>query len=90
MKFFEKIVLTLDIETDPDVLVQIYRLEFAEAKEVAGMLNELIGGTSKDDGGAPASKDKSAGAGTSKALRDYIASRPKSDTEQASKIGELS
>ncbi|MBL7114271.1 MAG: type II secretion system secretin GspD [Kiritimatiellae bacterium] len=94
MNFFEKIVLTLDIATDPDVLVEVYRLEYADAKDVAGMLNDLIGAAgSKDDANAPAgaAKNTAANDSRSKALRDYIAKRPQSaGGDQASKVGELS
>lgn len=43
MSVFEKLIAVLDVATAPDVVVKVFRLEFAEAKTVAGMLNELIG-----------------------------------------------
>ena len=46
MNFFDKIITVLDIETDPDVKATVRRLEFAEAEEVASMLNDLIGNAS--------------------------------------------
>ena len=43
MKFFVQVVTALDVATAPDVAVEIIRLEFADAEEVASMLNALIG-----------------------------------------------
>ncbi len=55
MKFFDKIIDVLDVQvqTVPDVIVNVFRLEYATAKDVATMLNDLIGNTQKND-----SKDK--------------------------------
>jgi type II secretion system protein D len=51
MDFFDKIITVLDIETAPDVKVEVRRLEFADAEEVSTMLNDLIGNATakKDD-----------------------------------------
>ncbi len=46
MAFFDKIIDVLDIETTPDVKVEVQRLEFADAEDVASMLNDLIGNAS--------------------------------------------
>ncbi len=46
MNFFDKIITVLDIETTPEVKVEVRRLEFADAEEVAQMLNDLIGNSS--------------------------------------------
>ena len=43
MKFFEQIVTALDVATAPDVAIEVIRLEFADAEEVASMINALIG-----------------------------------------------
>ena len=78
MSFFEKIIKVLDVETSPDVLVRIFRLEFAEAEKIAGMLNDLIGAASPDDKSAttPADGDGDAGeTGGGTALRDYVERR---------------
>jgi len=91
MSFFEKIVAVLDIETSPDVEVKVVRLEFAQAKEIAGMLNDLIGANDKDDvptappGGAD-SPDRS------QALDAYVKSLKKADAvaNKKSSVGELS
>lgn len=49
MKIFNKIVDVLDVETAPEVEVRVFRLEFSEAKNIAQMLNELIGAATKQD-----------------------------------------
>lgn len=61
MAFFDKIISVLDVETAPDVIVEVFRLEYAQVKDtdgakgVASMLNELIGNPKKEEGGnAPA------------------------------------
>lgn len=46
MRFFEQVVSALDVPTAPDVGVEVIRLEYADAEEVASMLNALIGAAS--------------------------------------------
>ena len=46
MRFFEQVVAALDVPTAPDVAVEVIRLEYADAEEVASMLNALIGAAS--------------------------------------------
>ena len=52
--FFEKVIKQLDVETTPDTVVKVYRLKYAEADEVADMINDLIGN-------APSSKSSTKG-----------------------------
>ncbi len=94
MAFFEKIVAVLDVETAPDVTVKVIRLEFAEAKEIAKMLNDLIGATDKADApAAAAAASAPADSGSeAKALRDYVASLKDAQPsgKKKSSVGELS
>ena len=46
MRFLEDVVAALDVPTAPDVSVKVLRLEYADAEEVATMLNALIGAAS--------------------------------------------
>ncbi len=46
MDFFDKVIETLDVETEPEFKVEVVRLKYAEAEDVESMLNDLIGGTS--------------------------------------------
>ena len=67
MNFFDRIITVLDIETLPDVKVEVMRLEFADAEEVSTMLNDLIGNvTSKKDDKAPVGAAKGTAASGSK------------------------
>ena len=43
MDFFDKVITTLDVETTPEVSVEVIRLEYADAEDVEKMLNDLIG-----------------------------------------------
>ncbi len=100
MNFFERIISVLDIETSPDVKVEVQRLEFADAEEVSTMLNDLIGNaTSKKDDAAPAGAPKGAADTPSRSttLAEAVAARasrtaaaaPGGDSG-ASKLGQLS
>ena len=52
MAFFDKIINVLDVETAPDIMVEVIRLEYALSKDVATMINDLIGNVKKDDAAA--------------------------------------
>ncbi len=53
MAFFDRLITVLDVETAPDVTVEVIRLEHADAEEVAKMINDLIGNAAKKDDAAP-------------------------------------
>jgi general secretion pathway protein D len=42
-KFFDKIVEVLDVSVDPEVIVEVVALQFADAEETASLLNDFIG-----------------------------------------------
>jgi len=97
MKFFDRIVSVLDVETAPEVEVRVFRLEFATAKEIASMLNELIGVvSSKQEAPKVAQPGGATPEGTdsrSTALREIeqrIAAAAQPAGAGKSKIGELS
>ena len=46
MNFFDGVIKSLDVETTPEMEVQMIRLKYAEAKDVESMLNGLIGASS--------------------------------------------
>lgn len=100
IKFFENIINVLDVETAPDVTVEVMRLEHADAEEVAKMINDLIGNaTRKDDaptvaGGAAAGGETRAQplAEAAEARRRAAASRTGTQQSEGSgttKVGEL-
>ncbi len=92
MVFFEKIVSVLDVETDPDVLVKVLKLEYAEADTVAKTLNTLIGEGKDDRRQVSGEAQGDEEGGRTAALREYVKSleRQRTDGEGKSKIGELS
>jgi len=59
MKFFEQVVAALDVGTAPDVTIEVIRLEFADAEEVASMLNALIGAAASPSSKSSAAKKTS-------------------------------
>ena len=46
MAFFDTIIKQMDVETTPDVKVEVIRLKYADAEEVSDMINDLIGNAS--------------------------------------------
>ncbi|MDK2963343.1 MAG: ral secretion pathway protein [Verrucomicrobiota bacterium] len=42
-EFFDNIINVLDVPVDPAVVVETVNLEYAEANEIAGILNEFVG-----------------------------------------------
>ena len=92
-RFFEKIIEVLDKGTDPDVVVQIIRLEYADAENVAATLNTLIGQDKSKDAApaAPRKEDDKETEARVAGLREYV-ERLRSAAPQeegVSKIGEL-
>jgi general secretion pathway protein D len=77
MEFFNKIVQAIDIGVEPDVAVKVFRLEFADATEVEGMLNKLIG----------AAKD--APAGGAQPTRDAAGTTPERSAELSEYVRQL-
>ncbi|MBA4387558.1 MAG: hypothetical protein C0404_06225 [Verrucomicrobia bacterium] len=45
--FFNQMLTVLDVRMDPDVVVNVIRLEYAEADDIGGTLNTLIGQVDK-------------------------------------------
>jgi general secretion pathway protein D len=99
--FFDKIVAVLDRPVDPEVIVQVLALEFADAEEMAGLLNDFIGAAKSDkDTAATAQTGDNAGTADSRAraLEDLVRARAAAADRvrqaageaAASKIGQLS
>jgi general secretion pathway protein D len=94
MAFFERIIAVLDVETSPDVIVKVRRLDFATAEDVAGMLNDLIGATQKDEGGTPVTRGNDNSTTESRRLAEIEAAlrsrQNASQPDRKSSVGELS
>ena len=65
MRFFEQVVTALDVATAPDVVLEVIRLEFADAEEVASMINALIGAASTPTSKSSTTKKSSSSSGSS-------------------------
>jgi len=93
MAFFERIISVLDVETSPDVIVKVRRLDFATAADVASMLNDLIGATQKDEGRATTARGSGDSTTESRRLAEIEAalrSRQEDQPDRKSSVGELS
>ena len=92
MDFFDKVIEQLDVETTPDIAVKVYRLKYADAEDVADMINDLIGNasSSKSTGKGNQNANAKQGAATAKTA---AATTPKASVNQRTgeaKTGELS
>jgi len=91
--FFDEIVEWLDRQVNPEIGVKVLPLEFADAEEISGIINELIGAaTEGDDAGGAA--NRAAGANDairSSSLRTFVANRnsTNSSSNPGSKEGGL-
>ncbi|MBN1674505.1 MAG: type II secretion system secretin GspD [Kiritimatiellae bacterium] len=72
LKFIQDIVEALDVRVDPDTIVEVFFLEYAEAAEVASLLSSLIGGKAVDVK-QPAGAPKGAADERIQKLEDYAA-----------------
>ena len=102
MDFFDKVIKTLDVETTPEVQIDVIRLKYANAEDVEQMLNDLIGASgnsssqNKNNQNANTQKGGTANSnltrGTSQSSVQRPAGSSNSPTFQnanASRLGEL-
>ena len=99
MDFFDKVIETLDVETAPEVTVEVIRLKYAESEDVASMLNDLIGNGSsssqaKNNSNANAAKNGAANRNLTQTRAGGAATRPQTTNPTFSKtaastLGEL-
>ena len=99
MDFFDRVIKTLDVETTPEVQIEVIRLKYAEAEDVEQMLNELIGASSsssqsKNNQNANTQKGGAANSnltrGTTQSSRRQSTNSPTFQNVNASRLGELS
>lgn len=92
MSFFERIIGVLDVETSPDVMVKVFRLDFATAEDIASMLNELIGATQQEERRASTALASGEERSESRRLAEVEAAlrQQRQDTDRKSSVGELS
>lgn len=70
--FFAEMIEALDKKVDPEVVVRIYNLQFADAEEVSATLNELIGAASADREGPNVETNNASGNVRGQTVRDFI------------------
>ena len=102
LPFFNMIVNALDVSVDPEVEVQVVNLEFADAEEMASLLNNFIGASSSSssstDSGTVPGGGRSTGSGDdsrAQALENFVRARASAADRNAAKeavakIGQLS
>jgi len=75
--FFDRIINVLDRQTEPELIVKFFLLEFADAEEAAATLNELIGAATGDNPVANSTGGSNAAPGEnrSQSLQDFIRNR---------------
>jgi len=94
--FFDKIVAVLDRPVEPEIIVRVVALEYADAEEISGVLNTFIGAASAEkDIVATGGEGESEKTGGSKALQKYIENKAAQRTvepggDEKSAIGQLS
>ena len=101
MDFFDKVIKTLDVETTPEVQIEVMRLKYAEAEDVEQMLNDLIGASSSSSqsknnqnantqrGGAANSNLTRGTTQSSAQRRTGSSNSPTFQNANASRLGEL-
>lgn len=70
-EFFDKIIEVLDVEVEPAVTFEVVNLEYADAEELSGTLNELVGAaqgsrSSTSSGSSSSSSRSSSGSSSSR------------------------
>jgi len=58
-EFFDKIIKELDVEVDPAITFEVVNLEYADAEDLAGTLNELVGAATGSRSGSSSSRTSS-------------------------------
>lgn len=91
---FDKIVAVLDRPVEPEVVVRVVALEYADAEEIAGILNNFVGAAKADSTAPKAAEGSTPESPRAKALEDFVrqraSERPTAGAEGAAKIGQLS
>jgi len=58
LSFFTNIIAALDRKVEPEVSIKVFSLEYADAKDVVGVLNNLLGGASSKTTGTQTTSSK--------------------------------
>jgi len=95
--FFDKIVSVLDRPVEPEIVVKVVKLEYADAEEIASILNEFVGAAKaeKEARGVAATEEGKPAVTRAQALEEYISKQAQRVLERATEaekaaIGRLS
>lgn len=80
-EFFDKIIKVLDVPVEPEVLAEVVSLEYADAEEVSGILNSLVGSGGKSG----SAKDRK-----TMESNETAAPEPKTGDNTQTQLGKLS
>ena len=86
-EFFDHIIKVLDVEVDPAVIFEVVNLEYADAEELAGTLNDLVGasrGSSRSS--SSSSKNSRSSSRNSKSRSSRSSSRNSSSRGRTSRV----
>jgi general secretion pathway protein D len=83
--FFDNIIKVLDVPVDSEeIVVETIALEYAEAADVAGVLNDFIGAAKADSDTATSTTGDGTETGTSRTIGDVIAQRSNNTDQNSS------
>lgn len=94
--FFDRIITVLDRSVDPEVVVRVHALDYADAEETAALLNQFLGSSSSGERPGPVQPGAAGETADARgqAIRDYIArraeARPVTTETPPAGIGQLS
>lgn len=82
--FFDRIIDLLDQEINPEFDYRVLPMEYADAEEMAGILNEFIGAASAENDAGVAADNGDSGApdARSQALRDFVRDRARAVSQE--------
>jgi len=83
--FFDKIVSVLDRPVEPEIVVKVVKLEYANAEEIASILNEFIGAAKaeKEARGVAAAEAEKPVLTRAQALEEYISKQAQRALQRA-------
>jgi general secretion pathway protein D len=83
--FFDNIIKVLDVEVEPATTFEVVNLEYADAVDLSGTLNDLIGGANSSRSSSSSSQGSSSNSrGTGSSSRSSSSSRTGSNTRSGS------
>jgi type II secretory pathway component GspD/PulD (secretin) len=93
MDFFDRVITCLDVETTPEIQIDVIRLKYADAEDVEQMLNDLIGASSSSSANKNAPQNKPTTGGSANLTRGTTQRKstnsPTFQKSDASRLGEL-